>query len=72
MALGGQLSLALLCSAGLVSLVHAGQTVKLDVPASTPSSSTGVVVYPNFLGISFELSFIDDYCEFLVASCTAN
>jgi hypothetical protein len=72
MALGSQLCLALLCSAGLVSLVHAGQTVTLDVPASIPSSSTGVVVYPNFLGVSFELSFIDEYCEFLVALRTAN
>lgn len=36
------------------------------IPITVPTSpSTSYVVQQNFLGISFELSFLDDYCESL-------
>ena len=39
----------------------------LDVPLPTTAVTTGNVVYGNFLGISFELSFLDKYCESPIA-----
>lgn len=34
-----------------------------DVQVSIPSNvQSDKVVFPNFLGISFELSFLDEYC----------
>lgn len=44
----------------LISLCSATSVIQVNVPA-TPSSQN--VVYPNFLGISFELSFVNDYCK---------
>lgn len=38
----------------------------LDVPLPQNAVSSGNVVYGNFLGISFELSFLDKYCEFSI------
>jgi hypothetical protein len=35
----------------------------LDVPLPETAATTGNVVYGNFLGISFELSFLDKYCQ---------
>jgi len=40
-------------------LVHA---VNVSVPSSPPNDTT--VVEGNFLGVSFELSAFDRYCEF--------
>ena len=34
----------------------------LDVPLPQHAVTTGNVVYGNFLGISFELSYLDKYC----------
>ena len=38
------------------------QAVDVSVPASPPNGA--VVVKSNFLGVSFELSAFDKYCEF--------
>jgi len=35
----------------------------LDVPLPQHAVTTGNVVYGNFLGISFELSYLDKYCK---------
>jgi len=35
----------------------------LDVSLPQAAVTTGNVVYGNFLGISFELSFLDKYCQ---------
>lgn len=36
--------------------------------STTASDSSKNVVQANFLGVSFELSFMDQYCEFTVLS----
>lgn len=40
----------------------AADPISISVPSSPPSTHA---VQPNFLGISFELSFMDEYCQFL-------
>jgi hypothetical protein len=40
----------------------AADSISISVPSSPPSTHA---VQPNFLGISFELSFMDEYCQFL-------
>jgi len=39
-------------------------SLALDVSLPQTALTTGNVVYGNFLGISFELSFLDKYCQF--------
>ena len=39
-------------------------SLALDVSLPQNALTTGNVVYGNFLGISFELSFLDKYCQF--------
>lgn len=46
------------CLSLLIPLCSATSVIQVNVPAA-PSSQN--VVYPNFLGISFELSFVNDY-----------
>jgi len=49
----------------IFSSLSAIQTSRaLDVPLPQNAVSTSNVVYGNFLGISFELSFLDKYCKF--------
>lgn len=38
-------------------------SLALDVSLPQTAVTTGNVVYGNFLGISFELSFLDKYCQ---------
>ena len=40
--------------------VSAADPIQISVPSSPPTKN---VVQQNFLGISFELSFMDEYCE---------
>lgn len=50
--------------ATLSLLCYALDPVQVTVPALPGSKN---VVHPNFLGISLELSFLDEYCGFFGA-----
>jgi hypothetical protein len=56
-----QLTWALAIAACALPAIHV-QAVEVSVPASPPDNVT--VVKGNFLGVSFELSAFDKYCEF--------
>lgn len=55
-----QLARALAIAACALPALHA-QAVDVSFPSSPPSDTT--VVKGNFLGVSFELSVFDKYCE---------
>lgn len=61
MAIARSLFKSLLIISSFLSVLQTSHA--LDVPIPQTAVTTGNVVFGNFLGVSFELSFLDKYCK---------
>lgn len=58
-----EMSFARFLLKSLLTVSYSLSVLALDVPVPQTAVTTGNVVYGNFLGISFELSYLGDYSK---------